>query len=57
MEVDAKHLFRYVDEFAWRLNEGDVKRHTIERLNSFVDATVGKRLTYARLIAPVEVSA
>lgn len=43
----------YVQEFAWRLNEGDVKRHTLERLNSFVDAIVGKRLTYARLIAKV----
>ena len=51
--VTAKHLDRYVQEFAWRLNEGDVKRHTLERLNSFVDAIVGKRLTYARLIAKV----
>ena len=46
-----KHLFRYVDEFTWRLNEGNVKRHSLERLASFVDAIVGKRLTYARLIA------
>ena len=51
--ASAKHLFRYVDEFAWRLNEGDVKRHTLERLDSFIDAIVGKRLTYARLIAEV----
>ena len=51
--VTAKHFDRYVQEFAWRLNEGDVKRHTLERLNSFVDAIVGKRLTYARLIAKV----
>ena len=36
---------------AWRLNEGDVKRHTLERLESFVKAVVGKRLTYARLTA------
>jgi transposase-like protein len=48
-----KHLFRYVNEFAWRLNEGDVKRHTLRRLDSFIDAIVGKRLTYARLIAEV----
>lgn len=43
-------------EFAWRLNEGDVKRHTLNRLDSFIDAIVGivgKRLTYARLIAKV----
>ena len=38
---------------ARRLNEGNVKRHSLERLASFVDAIVGKRLTYARLIAKV----
>lgn len=51
--ASPKHLFRYVDEFTWRLNDGDVKRHTLERLASFVDAIVGKRLTYKRLIAEV----
>lgn len=51
--ASAKHLFRYVDEFAWRLNEGDVKRHTLLRLDSFIDAIVGKRLTYNRLIGKV----
>lgn len=49
-DIDER-LTRYVDEFTWRLNEGDVERHTIECLNNFVDAIVGKRLTYARLIA------
>jgi transposase-like protein len=49
--ASAKHLDRYVQEFAWRLNEGNVKRHSLDRLASFVDAIVGKRLTYARLIA------
>ena len=43
-------LHRYVDEFTFRLNDGDVKRHTIDRLDSFIDAVDGKRLTYARLI-------
>ncbi len=52
--ASAKHLSRYVDEFTFRLNEGDVKRHTLERLDSFIDAIVGKRLTYARLIAEVQ---
>lgn len=51
--ASKKHLFRYVDEFTFRLNEGNVKRHTFERLDSFVDAIVGKRLTYARLTAKV----
>src|SRR5665213_1984578 len=32
-QVSAKHLARYVDEFTFRLNEGDVKRHTLERLD------------------------
>ena len=49
--ASPKHLFRYVDEFTWRLNEGDVKRHTLERLDSFVVAIVGKRLTYRELTA------
>ena len=49
--ASAKHLSRYVDEFTWRLNEGNVANHTTRRLDSFVDATVGKRLTYKRLIA------
>ena len=49
--ASKKHLFRYVDEFTFRLNEGNVENHTLARLNSFVDATAGKRLTYKRLTA------
>jgi transposase-like protein len=49
--ASPKHLGRYVDEFAFRLNEGQVKRHTLQRLDSFVDAIKGKRITYARLTA------
>jgi hypothetical protein len=45
-----KHLHRYVDEFTFRLNEGNVRNHTTARLNSFVAGCVGKRLTYNRLI-------
>ena len=41
----------YVDEFTFRLNDGDVKRHTLDRLDSFIQAVDGKRLTYARLTA------
>ncbi len=52
-QVSPKHLHRYIDEFTFRLNEGDVKRHTLRRLESFIDAIAGKRLTYARLIAKV----
>jgi hypothetical protein len=45
----AKHMPRYVSEFTFRLNEGGVKRHTLEQLDSFVDAVVGKRITYEDL--------
>jgi transposase-like protein len=48
--ASAKHMSRYVDEFTFRLNEGDVKVHTLDRLGSFIKAMDGKRLTYARLI-------
>lgn len=48
--ASPKHLRRYADEFTFRLNEGDVKRHTLDRLDSFIAATSGQRLTYARLI-------
>jgi len=48
--ISPKHTHRYVDEFSFRLNEGNVKRHTLQRLDSFVDGTAGKRLTYRDLI-------
>jgi hypothetical protein len=49
--ASPKHLHRYVGEFAFRLNEGDVKHHTLDRLASLFDAAVGRRLTYKELIA------
>ena len=49
--MSKKHLGRYVDEFTFRLNQGNVARHTTERLDSFVDAIRGKRLTFSRLTA------
>ena len=49
--TSKKHLGRYVDEFTFRLNDGNVKRHTLNRLDSFVDATAGRRITYKELIA------
>lgn len=51
--ASKKHLARYVDEFTWRLNDGNVARHTFERLDSFIDAIAGKRLTYKSLTAEV----
>ena len=50
-QVSAKHLDRYVSEVSFRLNAGAVKQHTLARLDSFVAAVDGKRLTYARLTA------
>jgi transposase-like protein len=49
--ASPKHLHRYVDEFTWRLNEGNVIVHTLRRLDSFVDAVAGKRITYKEVIA------
>jgi transposase-like protein len=49
--ASPKHLPRYVDEFTFRLNEGNVKRHTLDRLDSFIRATTGKHITYAELTA------
>ena len=48
--TSKKHLPRYVDEFTFRLNDGNVKVRTLDRLDSFVRATAGKRLTYEGLI-------
>jgi transposase-like protein len=48
--ASPKHLDRYVDEFSFRLNEGNVKHHTMTRLDSFIDGVAGKRLTYKGLI-------
>jgi len=49
--ASEKHLARYVNEFTFRLNEGDVKRHTLDRLASLITASVGPRITYKELIA------
>jgi transposase-like protein len=49
--ASPKHLGRYVDEFTFRLNDGDVKRHTLDRLKSLVKGTSGRRITYKELTA------
>jgi transposase-like protein len=49
--ASKKHIARYVNEFTWRLNEGNVKRHSLERLDSFVDAVAGRHITYEELTA------
>lgn len=52
--VSPKHLDRYAQEFAFRLNQGNVKIHTLRRLDSFILAITGKRLTYKELISGEE---
>lgn len=49
--ASAKHLGRYVNEFTFRLNDGNVKRMTMARLDSFIRACAGRRITYKELIA------
>lgn len=49
--ASPKHLDRYVSEFTFRLNDGDVARHTLDRIASLLFAANGKRLTYKALIA------
>ncbi len=44
-----KHLQRYVDEFTFRLNEGNCERDTIDRMKSLCAASANKRLTYRDL--------
>lgn len=48
--VSVKHLGRYVHEFSFRLNDGNVARKTVDRLDSFIAGVTGKRLTYNSLI-------
>lgn len=47
--ASRKHLGRYVDEFAFRLNQGACAHHTMERIDAMLANGVGKRLTYAEL--------
>jgi len=49
--ASPKHINRYVNEFTFRLNEGNVERHTMERLDSLVGVVTGRRITYKNLIA------
>ena len=45
-----KHCYRYVNEFTFRLNEGNCKIHTMDRIDSVISGAIGKRLTYQNLI-------
>lgn len=45
-----KHCDRYVDEFAFRLNEGNCEIDTMDRIKSLCKGMDNKRLTYKKLI-------
>jgi len=44
-----KHTQRYVDEFTFRLNEGNCKIESMIRVNALFNKAIGKRLTYKEL--------
>lgn len=46
-----KHCHAYVNEFTFRLNEGNVKRDTQDRLDSLFQSMDEKEITYKQLTA------
>lgn len=46
-----KHIDRYVNEFTFRLNEGNCQIDTIDRIKSLVSGAKSKTMTYKELIA------
>ncbi len=50
-QVSVKHLSRYVNEATFRLNEGNVQQHTLDRLAAFADNAFSVRITYEELTA------
>jgi hypothetical protein len=52
--VEPFHLFRYLDEQSWRLNNRATEHNPMtdaDRFKLAVSQVVGKRLTYAELTA------
>ena len=50
-KASVKHLGRYVDEATFRLNEGNCKIHTMDRLASFTERAFQHHITYEEFIA------
>ncbi len=48
--VSIKHLHRYVNEAAMRLNEGNCRIDTIDRMDALVRGIGGRRIRYRDLI-------
>ena len=49
--ASRNHLGYYVNECTFQLNDGNVKRYTLDRMDSFADQTFRHRITYAKLTA------
>lgn len=48
-QFSRKHLQRYVDEFAYRLNDGNCNIKTMDRLDALFAKAIGVRITYREL--------
>ena len=46
-----KHMHRYINEFTFRLNEGNVQIDTQDRLDSLFSSMGGKTITYVELVS------
>ena len=56
ISVEPFHLFRYLDEQAWRYNNRATKERKVtdaDRFNLAVSQVVGKRLTFAEVTGKV----
>jgi len=51
-EFSVPLLPECLDEFTFRLNEGSVKIHTLDRIDSLLEKSVGTRITYKQLVVP-----
>lgn len=45
-QFSEKHLQRYVSEFTYRLNEGNVIGHTMDRIDALLGMAISKRIIY-----------
>lgn len=47
----AKHCQKYVNEFVFRLNKGNCKVPTMDRIDSLIKESMGKTVTYRELVS------
>ena len=50
-KASVKHLHRYVNEATFRLKEGNVKVHALDRMAAFARLAFKRRVTYEELTA------